>query len=181
MYENPAHTGAARYTSQSYIVAGNPSCSSTLHLFNLFRLVFCMTIPYGSSIFQLRPDNLLYVISLTPGCFVLMFLRTKFRVLVALPVILSMWEFQDRSVEISTPQISCTGSSFQDLTMNAIICIYMFPGPCHLNNLALQHPCPNPAPTQTVCQGRVVGLHCHSHIQKSDKGLLYPRTAVLWK
>ena len=36
------------------------------------------------------------------------------------------------------PQISCTGNSFQDLTMEIVICIYRFPGPCHLNNLALR-------------------------------------------
>ena len=30
------------------------------------------------------------------------------------------------------PQISCTGNSFQDLAMKTVICIYRFPGPCHL-------------------------------------------------
>ena len=45
-----------------------------------------------------------------------MFLLRKPSVLFAFPVILSMWEFQDRPEEMS-PQVSSAGQSLQDLSM----------------------------------------------------------------
>ena len=65
------------------------------------------------SIFQLRPDKCIICHLSHAGVFnlVLTFIRTKFRVLVAFPVILSAWE----------RQIFGTGNAFQDLAMATIV------------------------------------------------------------
>ena len=70
---------------------------------HLVGFVIVVGIPNGFSIFQLRPDQG-GIGSLTPDILVLMILLTKLSVLLAVPVILSMWEPQDRLLEISTPR-----------------------------------------------------------------------------
>ena len=62
-----------------------------------------MLFIYSRSIFQLRPDKGVNTNSLKSGILVLMLLSIKPRVLLALSVILSVWMFHDRLLEMSTP------------------------------------------------------------------------------
>ena len=62
----------------------------------------CVAVP-GIGIEDLD-FGMLQAVSLTLGFWVLMFLLTKPSVLLALAVILSVWEFQDRPLDISSPK-----------------------------------------------------------------------------
>ena len=58
----------------------------------------------GEAYSSLGRTSVLLAVSLTSGSFIFMFLLRKPSVLFAFPVILSVWEFQDRPEEMSTPK-----------------------------------------------------------------------------
>ena len=74
-----------------------------LYFFQLEYFFFMEWVPDWGSILQLWADQCV-IGSLTFSFLVLILRWIKFSVLVAVPVIRSMWVFQERPLEISTPK-----------------------------------------------------------------------------
>ena len=68
------------------------------------------------------------------------------------------------------PKIPGASNSFQDMTMETVLCINWFPGTSHLNLALLGDKLHVPISlrsetTQTVCQCHVEELRCSSHLR----------------
>ena len=131
-----------------------------------------MGVPYGSSIFQLRPDKC--AICQLPHAWVFSFDISPDKVkgfccTARDPIYMGV---PGQATGDINPKIPGTCNNFQDATIEIVVCIDWFPGTCHLNYLALRgvelhipFPLPHRQFVKVMLQNCAVFLTFNSQIQ----------------